>query len=105
MKEIENFLDSITDLTYIPNEILSKYYVRIYTEESNFYRELNQSLREGKNNEFLSYIKVIYEGIRLKALPYSEVNPLYRGTHLPDKEIEKMIKFKNKGEVDDLPGE
>ena len=103
-EEITHFLDSISDLSDIPIEVLSRYYVRIYTEESDFYRELNQSLREGRKENYLSYIKVLYEGIKLKALPYSNDNILYRGCLLPNKEIEDMIKFKNKGEVEGLPG-
>ena len=102
--EITHFLDSISDLSDIPIEVLSRYYVRIYTEESDFYKQLNQSLREGKKENYLSYIKILYEGIRLKALPYSNKNILYRGCLLPNKEIEYMKAFKYKGEVEGLPG-
>ena len=103
-KEITHFLDSISDLNDIPIEILSRYYVRIYTEESDFYKELNQNLREKKRDIYLSYIKVLYEGIKLKALPFSNESILFRGTQLPNKEIAKMVELKNKGEVVGLPG-
>ena len=103
-EEITHFLDSISDLSDIPIEVLSRYYVRLYTEESDFYKELNQSLREGRKENYLSYIKVLYEGIKLKALPYSNEKILYRGCLLPNEEIKKMQEFKNKGEVEGLPG-
>ena len=103
--EITRFLNSINNLSDIPIEVLSKYYVRIFTENSAFYSDLNQSLREGNRDNYLSYIKVLYEGIRLKALPYSSDNILYRGAQLPNKEISKIVEYQNKGDVNGLPGE
>ena len=104
-KALKRFLDSICNFREIPIEILSKYYVRIYTdEESRFYSDLNKSLRKGKKEKFLPYIKILYEGIRLRALPYSNDKELYRGGILPKKEIEKIYKYKNKGEIEGLPG-
>ena len=102
--EITHFLDSISDLSDIPIEVLSRYYVRIYSEESKFCYELNQNLRMGHRDEYLPYIKTLYEGIKLKALPYSIEDTLYRGTQLPDKEINIMKENKDKGEIKDLPG-
>ena len=103
-EEITHFLDSISDLNDIPIEILSRYYVRIYTEESDFYKELNQNLREKKRDIYLSYIKVLYEGIKLKALPFSNERILFRGTQLANKEIAIMEEQKNKGDVVGFPG-
>jgi len=102
--EIKKFLDSIIDLNDIPTEVLSKYYVRIYTENSNFYRELNKNLINGNTKDYLSYIKVLYEGIKLGALPYTSETTLYRGTQLLDEEIKTMYEIKNRGDIDDLPG-
>ena len=102
--EITHFIDSISDLNDIPIEILSRYYVRIYTEDSDFYKELNQNLREKKRDIYLSYIKVLYEGIKLKALPFSNDKILFRGAQLSNEEIAKMEKFKKKGDVEGFPG-
>ena len=102
--EIKKFLDSIIDLNDIPTEVLSKYYVRIYTENSNFYRELNKNLINGNTKDYLSYIKVLYEGIKLGALPYASETTLYRGAQLSNEEINNMKEVKNKGDIDDLPG-
>ena len=41
---IKNLLGSLLSLKEIPIEILSKYYIRLYTIESNFYRNLNKDL-------------------------------------------------------------
>ena len=93
-KEAKIFLDSYTNLSDVPIEILARFYMRIYLEESSFSFDLNQNLREGKLDIYLSYIKVLYEGINLKVFPYlgnSEIKFLYRGTQLPDTEIKKII--------------
>ena len=104
-KEMRHFLDSISNFPQIPIEILSKYYVRIYTdEESKFYSDLNKSLRKGKKEKYLPYIKILYEGIKLRALPYSKDKELYRGGILPYKEINKIINYKKKDTIEGLPG-
>ncbi len=102
--EITHLLNSINNLSDIPIEILSKYYVRIYTENSEFYKDLNKDLRQGRRDDYLSYIKVLYEGIKLKALPYSLDDTLYRGAKLSNIEISKIINFTQKKEANGLPG-
>ena len=51
----------------IPNEIISKYWARAYTLESPFYKEMNEDLRSSKINKYLSYIQMMYEGIKIKS--------------------------------------
>ena len=46
----------------IPIELLSKYYIRAYTIESNFYKNINKELGSNKKESHLSFIKVLYEG-------------------------------------------
>ena len=88
----------------IPDEILSKYYVRLYTFESNFYYDINKDLRQKTREKHLPFIKTLYEGIKLNALdPYKEDEPLYRGSLIKNSEIEKIkeyLKIKNPN----LPG-
>ena len=104
-KAIKHFLDSISNLPEIPIEILSKYYVRIYSDEdSKFYNDLNKSLRKDKKEKYLPFIKILYQGIKLRALPFSSDKELYRGGILPKKEIEKLEKYKQKGKIEGLPG-
>ena len=106
--EIKNLLNSIENIQNIPVELLSKYYARLYTAESdnnnnNFYSDINKDLRENKKDNYLSYIKILYEGIKTKSLPLGSNNILYRGTRLLNKEIEIIKKYiKNKKEG--LPG-
>ena len=41
----------------IPIQILTKYYARLYTLNSNFYKDLNKDLRMNNKDKYLSYIK------------------------------------------------
>ena len=102
--QIRNLLKSINLTKKIPLELLSKYYIKIYTNDScYFYGHLNRDLRNNKRDKYLPYIKVLYEGIRLKALPFGSDNTLYRGTILADKEI-KLIKNYLDKKIEGLPG-
>lgn len=90
-KEIRKFLDSVKAVNEIPIQLLAKFYARIYTDdESKFYSDLNQDLRKNKSEKYLSFINVLYEGVRLKSLPLSTDKQLYRGTRLSNQEYQKM---------------
>jgi len=100
---IKYLLESI-NIKEIPSELLSKYYLRIYTNaNSYFYKDINKDLRENKKEIYLSYINVLYEGLYTKALPLASNNTLYRGSKLSNDEINKIKTFlKNK--IPNLPG-
>ena len=100
---IKNLLESII-IKGIPNELLSKYYLRIYTDEqSKFYYNINKDLRENKKENYLPYIKVLYEGLNTIALPLSSNYTLYRGGKLSNDEITTIKTFLKK-KIDNLPG-
>ena len=91
-------------MSSIPNELLSKYYARTYTIESKFYSDLNQELRKknNKDNKYLPFIKVLYEGFKFETLTLKPNEYLYRGSTIADYEISRIYKFfKNKKK--DLP--
>ena len=92
-KEIEYLLNTIKNMINIPIELLSKYYVRLYTIDSIFYRDLNKDLRESKTISFLLYIKVLYEALKLQSLSLASDQILYRGGILSNKEIDKIKKY------------
>ena len=96
-KDIKILLDAIISMKNIPIEILSKYYARLYTIESNFYRNLNKELGLNQIKNYLSFIKVLYEGVKLKALPLASDIILYRGSKISNQEITKINNYlKNK---------
>ena len=95
--KLDILLNTLKSVSNIPIELLSKYYTRNYTEDdSHFYSDLNKDLRENKVNKYLSYIKVLYEGIKLQSLPLSSDKILYRGSLLTNREIEKIKKYLKK---------
>jgi len=100
LKELLNPIKSMYD---IPLELLSKYYARAYTIESDFYREINRDLRENKTAGYLPYIKVLYEGIKLKSLEIAFDNELYRGSKINLDEISQIKDYLN-NKITNLPG-
>ena len=73
-EEIKKLLGSIKSMSNIPIEILSKIYARLYTSDSDFHSDLNKNLRLNKIDENLSYIKTLYDGVKLKSLPLATKN-------------------------------
>ena len=102
---LKNLIKSIITIQDIPIPLLSKYYARIYTYDSEFYNNLNKDLRNNKEIEmsyYLPYIKTLYLGVDLQSLPLtSNKIKLYRGTVVSTEEIEEIQSHKTK--LDDLP--
>ena len=59
-EDILNKLLNSININEIPLELLSKYYSRIFTAESKFYKDVNQDLIENKIESYLPYIKALY---------------------------------------------
>ena len=85
---------------YIPIEILCKYWIRAYTIESQFYKNLNIDLTgEHMRNEYKTYIKALYFGTDLNILkPYKE-KKLYRGAAINNSEIVKIEEYKKNNKL------
>ena len=81
----------------IPNEITSKYWVRAYTAQSNFYKEMNKDLRLDKFDKYLTFIHMMYNGIKIKSFSFNPNCKLYRGAKFDQKEIDNLeLSLKNK---------
>ena len=101
-EKIEYLLGSIKTISDIPIEILSKYYARLFTLNSDFYLNINKDLGTNKTEKYLPFIKILYEGVKLKSLPLGNNNILYRGSKISNEEIEKIQNYINK-KVKGLP--
>ena len=101
-KEIKELINLLIPLDYIPNEILCKYYSKIYTFESDFYKNLNLSLLKNDNEKYLPYIKMMYEGIKLNVFE-SYNKTLYRGSKLKKYEIDQIYDIFREEKKQDLP--
>ena len=103
-KEINQLFKSIKSIPDIPIELLAKYYARLYTLNSKFYNDINNDLRQNKRESHLLFIKIFYEGVRLKSLPIAnEIKELYRGSKISNKEIEDIKEYLKK-KLKGLPG-
>ena len=96
-------MNSIRYIKDIPIELLSKYYARLNTIKSKFYHDINTDLRDNKKENYMSYIKILYEGIKLKSLQLASNDILYRGSKIS---IDELLKIKGylKNKIKDLPG-
>ena len=104
-KLINELLSPIIGLKKIPYELLCKYYARLITLESKFFKNMNKMLRqekiEGVPGEFLShriypYIKLLFEGLKIGCLNSTFDGTLYRAQYLEINEIELIKKYLNK---------
>ena len=103
--EVTELLLPLTILTEIPYEILSKYFIRLYTLQNNFYNDINNSLLNDKEKHFSCYIKMLYKGLEINSLKSFNINEcnIYRGSYINKEELksiktyyENMKKMKNK---------
>ena len=100
--ELKNILDILKTIPKIPIEILSKYFIRLYTLESNFYKNINKDLELNKINKHLPFIKILYEGIKLRTLPFSSYINLYCASIISTDDLNK-IKYNVKNKINNLP--
>ena len=93
--DIKRLFGQIESMQNIPIEILSKYFARLLSIDSEFHEDINKDLRLGKSEKHLLYIKVLYEGLRLKSLRFSNINILYRSSKISFYELNKIKNLLN----------
>ena len=88
---ISNLLEQI-DNVYDMNT-LCKFWMRIYSEDTEFFEEMNKDLRKRKNIfKYMTFIKIFYQSVKLNIFePMFKI--LYRGSTISKKEFENFIKF------------
>ena len=101
---LKNYYNS-TDLVYlfeqlngvenIPNEIISKFWARAYTVQSGFYKDMNYDLKQDNIDKYLTYIQMMYEGVKIHSFFYNTSERLYRGAEFSEKEIKELQDFIN----------
>ena len=85
---------------FIPYNFLAKYYLHLYTVESNFYRNLNKELSQGKFNKYRQYIFILYNALNKGFFKSCSDCKLYRGGTLSDEEY-KFLKDNFNNSSDD----
>ena len=102
-KELKSLIKNLCLFKNIPLEILSKYWARCYTIESDFYKILNNHLMKSQlSQNYKTFIKVLYKGIDINSLKSYNGQYLYRGSVLNIIEVEKIMKYKNKGKLSNI---
>ena len=86
--ELNDLVQQLLIKTVIPCQILIKYYIRIYTLQSKFYKIMNNCLIRKFGKDYETYIKVVYHGLYLKSIPLAIKKKLYRGTRIKQSELE-----------------
>ena len=98
-KKITELIYPLIFLKQIPVEILVKFWLRIYTLETDFYSNMNCKLMKLKGKEFETYIKLIYFALNNKLVKNRWDIYLFRGDILNNKELENII---NKSKSDSI---
>ena len=101
-RSINNLFSQLLEVSNIPKPILSKYFVRAYTAESNFYRKMNEDLLQNIVRNYLTFIQILYESIKKKYLKPEFNKKLYRGAMISKKEYNLIIEYM-KSKKNDLP--
>ena len=96
--KIKDFIIPLLNINNIPENILAKFWGKIYTLTTSFYKNLNWSLMKLENEEYMnSYIQALYSG--LKEFQFKEKKMLYRGTNISEKEVKTIIEFYENKEI------
>jgi hypothetical protein len=82
-----NFFDSKIKIPYY---LFSKIFIRLYTMESPFYRDLNKALRNGNFSDFNQFIFTLYYGLNQKIIKSFHDKYLYRSTKISINELDKI---------------
>ena len=91
--QIVNLIFPMLYIKDIPHEIVTKFFLRAYTEETSFCYELNKLLMKQSGKYYQTFIKLMFEGLFNKSLSISLDDCLYRGTKMTRNEIDKIIKL------------
>ena len=99
--QIKNLILPMLNIKGIPHEIIAKYFIRIYTENTSFYKELNRLLMKKKGEDYQAFIDIMFEGVLNKSLSISKNDNLYRGTQMSKKELDEIMKKYDEWKVKD----
>ena len=98
-------LEQILSIQDIPIELLSKYYIRLYTIEGDFYKNMKiELLANVKDNEFKykPFIKTLYGGLESGALEKCTNQKLYSAQFFSEEQI-KFLKECQMNKKENLP--
>ena len=101
--DIKELISQLLVKTKIPLQILIKYWLRAYTTETKFYKNMNTYLVERLGNQYDIYIKVLYHGLKQNYIIPCIDKELYRGALITKDEL-NYINNSLKNKKKNLPG-
>ena len=101
--EMINLINQLLINSDIPIQILIKYWLRAYSLESSFYKNMNNYLMKRLGNEYDIFIKVLYYGLKQNYITSCIDKDLYRGALIKKEELECINNYLN-NKKENLPG-
>ena len=99
-EEFNKLMNNLNSFKNIPFEILSKYWARFYTIESDFSKILNNILMKSiLTQNYKTFINMLYRGVEINSIKSYSGNYLYRGSVISKTELEKINKYKSIGKL------
>ena len=103
---LSELIEPLTIIKNLNPIILSKFYVRAYSLETPFYRNLNWDLMMLNGENYFPFIKVLYQGMQKYCFKDLSIK-LYRGGRISENELNKMKAVLNEkkyidNKIDDL---
>ena len=86
-EKMKELIGQLVDNPEMPNEIICKYWARAFTLETNFYGDMRHKLQTKKGKFFCPFIKMMYEGIKIKALTPKIDSRVFRGSIISYSEL------------------
>lgn len=88
-EKIQKIIIPMLYMENYPREIVSKFFARMYTEETSFYKEINKSLMK-KETDYDTYVKAMCEGLYIGSLHHCKDDILYRGSRMTREELDDI---------------
>ena len=82
-----------------PISLRIKYWLRAYTLETKFYKDMNSDLMKGNIKPYIPYIQLLYSGLKLNNFNFSNTNDLFRGALIKIEEIDELKKLKYMNDI------
>ena len=99
MKELIGQVFKVT----CPISLRIKYWLRAYTLETKFYKDMNSDLMKDKIKIYIPFIQLLYSGLKLNNFNFSYTKDLYRGALIDIKELENIMNHKEKNKKTNNP--
>jgi hypothetical protein len=97
---IYSLFEQLQSCNDIPNEIISKYWIKSYINEFTFNDYINQDLSKGKDSQHLIYTQMMYEGKKMKSISFQAQKNIYSGVNVNVNDLKKLqFLFYNNKEI------